>query len=363
MEQHAVPQPITSYEFRLVGDMTLKQFGKLASGVILALIVYGINPAPGILKWALIMLFVGLGVGMAFLPFQGRPLDVWIVSFFKRIYSPTQYVWRMGGPLNIRPSYEQATNQSSNDQPWIQRQTAEDREQKTDDRFQKTEYSNQQVASSKQPVISPSDLSSVGNIDQKVTPPVFPSDTELWHEGKPLQPSEITPEAQTKEAPTVLYDSPQYPQLPQSPISPQSPLDQVTVGKTTIYSADSQNQPATDHRSLITDNRPTVPPAFNPSLVIPTLPDIPNILGGFVKNTEGKLVEGAIIEVRDSVLNPVRAFKTNKLGQFQIATPLPNGIYEIETEKDGLTFDIIKIELKGEILPPFEIIAKQNIVH
>ena len=93
MEQHPVPQPLTSYEFRLVGDMTLKQFFKLASGVILALIVYGINP-PAFIKWPLIILFVLIGVGMAFLPLEGRPLDVWIVAFFKRIYSPTQYLWK-----------------------------------------------------------------------------------------------------------------------------------------------------------------------------------------------------------------------------------------------------------------------------
>jgi len=93
MQQHPVPQPITSYEFRLVGDMTLKQFGKLASGIILALIVYGINP-PGFIKWPLIILFAGIGIAMAFLPFGGRPIDVWIIAFIKRIYSPTLYLWQ-----------------------------------------------------------------------------------------------------------------------------------------------------------------------------------------------------------------------------------------------------------------------------
>ena len=124
----------------------------------------------------------------------------------------------------------------------------------------------------------------------------------------------------------------------------------------------NNQQSTTSNQQSTSNNRKTVPPVFNPSLIIPTLPAIPNILGGFVKNAEGKLVEGAIIEVRDATLSPVRAFKTNKLGQFQIATPLPNGIYEIETEKDNLTFDIIKVELRGEILPPFEIVAKGKAV-
>ena len=35
METHPVPQNISSYEFRLVGDMTLKQFLYLAGGILL----------------------------------------------------------------------------------------------------------------------------------------------------------------------------------------------------------------------------------------------------------------------------------------------------------------------------------------
>ena len=354
MEQHPVPQPITSYEFRLVGDMTLKQFGKLASGVILALIVYGINPAPGILKWALIMLFTGLGVGMAFLPFQGRPLDTWIISFFKRIYSPTQYVWRMAGQLNLKPSYEQVIETPANYQPLLQTQPprpkvdspwAEDTRSKTDTTINNKQQTTDPIVSI--PPISP------------ITPIITTNESKSWHKGSPIQPPKlILAESKPEETPTVLYDSPQSPLSPISPQSSQSSLSQVAVGKTTIYSADSPSSPNIQYP--ISNIRKTVPPVFNPSLIIPTLPNIPNILGGFVKNTEGKLVEGAIIEVRDASLNPVRAFKTNKLGQFQIATPLPNGIYEIETEKDSLTFDIIRIELKGEILPPFEIIAKQT---
>ena len=64
------------------------------------------------------------------------------------------------------------------------------------------------------------------------------------------------------------------------------------------------------------------------------------------------------MEIRDSQGNPVRAFKTNKLGQFLSATPLHPGEYEIETEKEGFEFDIIKVSLEGKILSPIEIISK-----
>lgn len=91
MEQHPVPQHIASYEFRLVGDMTLKQFLQVAGGGLVALLFYA-SPLPGIIKWPLI-LFSGLtGTALAFLPFEERPLSIWIVAFIKAIYSPTKYL-------------------------------------------------------------------------------------------------------------------------------------------------------------------------------------------------------------------------------------------------------------------------------
>ena len=55
---------------------------------------------------------------------------------------------------------------------------------------------------------------------------------------------------------------------------------------------------------------------------------------------------------------PVRALKTNKLGQFSGSTPLPNGTYTLELEKDGFTFDVLQIELGGEVVPPLPIMSK-----
>lgn len=258
MEQHPVPQPITSYEFRLVGDMTLKQFAKLASGVILALIVYGIDP-PALIKWFLIFLFAGLGAAMAFIPFEGRPIDTWIIAFIKRIYSPTQYIWRP------KP---QATSYKS------------------------------QITNKSQTTITDKQLPITAN--QPPVPPVSPVPT---------------------------------------------PVPTRTPDLTTLFKA----EPAKEK---------TVEARFVPDVIIPATPSIPNIIVGLTHKPDGKIIEGAILEIRDTAGNPVRALKSNKLGQFQIATPLPSGSYEIEIEKDNVRFDIIKIELKGEIVPPIEIISK-----
>jgi hypothetical protein len=46
------------------------------------------------------------------------------------------------------------------------------------------------------------------------------------------------------------------------------------------------------------------------------------------------------------------------LGHFIIVTPLANGTYEIITEKEGINFEPVSFEAKGEIIPPMAINAK-----
>jgi hypothetical protein len=72
-----------------------------------------------------------------------------------------------------------------------------------------------------------------------------------------------------------------------------------------------------------------------------------------------EMIEGAILEIKNNQGMSVRALKSNKLGQFRIATPLENGSYQIEVEKEGLNFDIIKIEARGEVIAPLCIKTKQ----
>ena len=86
MQQHPVPQNISSYEFRLVGDMTLKQFFQLAGGVLVAFILYK-TALPGILKWPLMSISALTGVLLAFVPINGRPFSQWLYAFFKAVYS------------------------------------------------------------------------------------------------------------------------------------------------------------------------------------------------------------------------------------------------------------------------------------
>jgi HEAT repeat protein len=68
------------------------------------------------------------------------------------------------------------------------------------------------------------------------------------------------------------------------------------------------------------------------------------------------------VTVKDKDGMPLRALKTNRLGQFAASTQLPNGIYFVETEDPRLryTFDRAQITLNGSIVPALEIFAKSE---
>ena len=93
MEQHPVPQNITTFQFRLIGDMTIKQFAYLAGGAIIAYIAYKL-PLPFFITWPLAIFSALLGFGLAFVPVEERPMDVWILSFLKNTYNPTLFIWQ-----------------------------------------------------------------------------------------------------------------------------------------------------------------------------------------------------------------------------------------------------------------------------
>src|SRR3990172_2477696 len=93
MEQHPLPQDITAYKFHLVGSMTLKQFLELAGGIVLAWLIFS-SSLNFLIKWTLAPTIAFFGFALAFIPIEDRPLDQWILNFFKAIYQPTQFVYR-----------------------------------------------------------------------------------------------------------------------------------------------------------------------------------------------------------------------------------------------------------------------------
>jgi len=87
-------------------------------------------------------------------------------------------------------------------------------------------------------------------------------------------------------------------------------------------------------------------------------PTAPNMISGSVKDLGGHLIEGATLIIRDGNNDPVRALKTNKLGQFSTTTPLLNGGYKIEVLSSTYSFDIIRLVINGNVVKPINFQAK-----
>ncbi len=346
MKQHPVPQHISSYEFHLIGDMTLKQFGYLLAGGIIAFLFY-ISSFNFLIKSGGLVFSLLLGISFAFLSLQERPLDRWVINFFKAIYSPTKYVWKKSKRL---PVYLQITPPSLHkiQQTLLQKEPSK--------KVPLAEY----LQSLPQPLTQPtlaektevSRLEKISHLLQ--TPLIYPSPQvpipppEVQKEGLKIRPltqkeniRKVKFQAKTQPPPPL-----KKPKRTKAPSLPKQPITK-TPQRTLKIIKPSPRPP-----------KPTSKAILKPTLPFPEKPTRPNLIIGMVKDKNGKIVENAILEIQDQKGIPQRALKTNKLGQFRIATPLKNGTFSILVEKEGLNFDTIKITLSGKTVPPIEIQAK-----
>ena len=102
----------------------------------------------------------------------------------------------------------------------------------------------------------------------------------------------------------------------------------------------------------------TVAPTPAVGRMAPQPSNIANVVVGLVRDHNGLLLTDVVVVVKDKDGEPVRALKSNKVGQFAISTPLPSGDYTISLGKDGYNFDTIAVTLDGQIFQPIEIRSK-----
>lgn len=337
-EQHPIPQQISSYQFRLVGDMTLKQFFQVGAGALIAIILYSSN-LPGYVKWPLILISFLFGVALAFFPLEDRPLSKWLVLFAKSIYSPTLYVWMNNYQ---KPQYfqEEALVQDTAvytpPAPPVAEETPAELEQTEQQFLEKVDTFSDSAVPTQLPDVTPQEAPlTIDAITPAVPAAVSSVATAITEEEKkePIQVPTQAPVAVEKSDKTAEFDT-------------QTQQEITDVG--------------TDINPMVGQKLENVASAqFSNEASPPIPPTRPNIIVGQVMDNNGKIVENAILEVKDEEGISRRALRTNKLGHFISVTPLMDGKYDIITEKDGLSFDPISINANGEIIPPIAIRAKQ----
>lgn len=328
MQQHPIPQNVTQYQFRLVGDMTLKQFLELASGLVLAYLFFASNLI-FIIKWPLIILSILFGAGLAFFPLEDRPLDQWIINFIKSIYAPTRFTWQKTNKIPRLFLFEAHAPEIVN----------------TITKTIKAPI----VASGHSPV---SDLSTQEKSLVKSIDSIFGTTPKIEANVVPIVETDVSKPSisvrKLKPASELVGVAIHTP--PQVPIS---------ISKTEKITEIKSPEPSTTNVIFATPSAPKVAPSqvrsVPKNIVLPASPKNPNLITGVVVDQAGKLVENAIVQIVSSDGIPQRAMKTNSLGQFYTSTPLSPATYVIEVDKVGLTFAPQQIVVNNTILSPVEL--------
>ncbi len=437
MEQHPIPQNVTTFQFRLIGDMTIKQFGYLAGGLILGYIAYKL-PLPFFFTWPLALFFGLGGFGFAFVPVEERPMDVWVLSFLKNVYSPTQYLWQ-----KQKKDAETSTAPTSFADV-LTRHTTTKRAKMPEQPSVPVQHPHPAVVSAnvRRGFISDLLRAFTHRPPKATTHPVQPVSTQVrprshtmfisewlvepfgWLRAliqtispskkavPPTPPGLFTPakeasitgarlDLSTPQAtqPALLTPSPQaleekaalelrlaslqqelatktatdarlkelQAQIAQA-LGEKAKMEQELTSLRQQLTSQTKSAPVTLRPASVAQPQtpsPTVrivPPDMATKMGLPRLTTFPNVITGILKDSSGNLLPGVLVTVRDKDDIPVRALKTNKLGQFAASTPLPNGTYTIDIEdpRGQFLFDRIQLTLVGDIAPAVEVTAKNQ---
>ncbi len=429
MDNHPIPQDVTGFQFKLVGDMTLKQFAYLAVGAVMGWVFYQLS-INFLIKIPLMFAFPGLGVGLAFIPIAGRPMDTMFINFFKAVVIPNQYIYdKVGGQiLAFTPSIKKINNSR---QTAAQNATALEKYLKSLPQQSNNPLDQKENTFFQSLAFAPSQPHVVPQPTQMYTIPPAPPQVQPQEETQPPTPV-MPPEppvatsapAMPAEPPVVTYQLPTQAQLPtieqqeqfleqesqilqqqiatarqteamqtQAPqaqaahnqvsqfeqqlnevLSQKAALEQQLQTLTQqLQTQQQQAAPVSVQSQPVNVNTPSatptpvaeqpivssVPKEMGAKVGLPITPDAENVLSGIVKDSRGNVLPHILIEVRNREGTPIRAFKTNTLGQFASATALLNGEYTIELEDPSGThkFQSIPLSVTGQIILPFEIIS------
>lgn len=412
MEQHPVPRNISSFQFHLIGDMTLRQFAYMAGGCVSAFLVLKFFPLPALVKWPIAAVFTFGGLAFAFLPIQERPLDKWLIAFIKSINSPTQYLWIKDNyipdillrgytstQMKTMPQVHQEAHADAKKKletylatlPNAPLQTINNREKnylnQTMELFNSvggtTYVPNVQkniqsglIMPQQAPVNLPVNITN-RPVKADLSTPVVPTIKSV-----PIGKGEPVENVSVSQHPPIVKEKPlaenkhaeakedKFNEIIQKNAKLEEELNKLKAELTKSQSSPTVSTEAKDKPNIIKPleaaekKEPTIKTVTAKNAVneigMPNLPQVPNLIMGVIKDMQNKLLPNIILTIKDTKGIPHRALKTNRLGQFSTATPLQNGVYHIEAE-DPLkryVFDIAEINLVGKIFLPIEIDAK-----
>ena len=329
--------------------MTLKQFAEIAVGVVIAVIIYNTNLI-AFIKWPLIILSAGFGVMIAFVPIEERPLDHWITTFIKRLYSPTKFYWKK--ETEIPFAFTHIKREKTKEEEDFEIDLTPARRQRIKEYLNSVSPNTQQDQLDSEEQQKMSDILAQYN-EVKVT--------EITAKPQKVKPR-LTPKPRNlakkrtiseKNSENIIFQQQQKTQQLEKGMSPQ-------VKDTNLTEAPQLETAAINPEEIQVEKNqqfelPENKVSTNDTLPFPKQPDKPNTLVGMVLTPDNKLVDHAVVEIKSNQGQVINALKTNLLGQFTLSTALPNGTYVVSVKKEGFNFPDQTISLSGNLVSPLEI--------
>jgi hypothetical protein len=333
MREHPIPQDITSYRFHLIGNMTLKQFAEILAGFVIAFIIFK-SGLPNIIRLPFAFFFAGLGTMAAFVPIEERPLDHWIVTFFKALFKPTKFYWKREPQVPdlffYKPSSDSIEFQGQTDLSPARKnrvyQFLQSINQTKEDTLDEFDQAQQQKIGS---ILS--------QFDQL----------------------KVTVQSSTKELvkPSLKVRIRQIRNLGENSVSAIKPSIPTPQPTTTFFKMAAPRDGAIT--SVKTTPQPKTTEEPSRSINLPETQVATGQVAGTVLSASNQLVTDALIEVKDTEGKTITAVNSNSLGQFFISQQLPLGTYSLVTVAPDSKFEPQQITLGEDALDPVEIKAVQ----
>lgn len=381
-QNHPIPQDVTGFQFKIIGDMTVKQFAYLAGSAVLAWVFYQL-PIISLIKIPVAIFLGGLGPALAFLPIEGRPMDLMVYNFIKALFNPTRYIYQKSGgstwlntvtsqkpsqnwqkpdahlEINQTPIISQTdkvnTKSSFPPLPIIQNTAPNLQNQTTFARIMSMHSSSPSQNNPTIPAPKPTEeIQDDKNEALKKKVEALEKDIETTRKEK----EELEQKRSTLSIPQQQESSTLEKQL-QAVLAQKEDLTKRLIAMQQKIELQQDNVFAPTMTALKTQTQyvKQIPKGMGKNIGLPVAPEAPNIITGIIKDPRGNPLGNILVEVKDKEGNPVRAFKTNGLGKFVSATALANGSYTIlfEDPKGQNKFDAIGFEAIGEPILPIEV--------
>lgn len=406
MENHPIPQDVTGFQFRLIGDMTVKQFGYVGVGFVFATLFIFVFPLPFLVKLPLAILCGGSGLALAFVPLEGRAMDIMAYNFTKALFAPNQYLYKkLGGQflpelsthVKIHVAQSSSTPKAQNLEQFLQtlHQQQPNKLDKKEQQFINSLAAQplvppiaihpvmvqQQTTNIPPQPLTPQTtaqtflLQTTGGNHPGIAPVQQPQQQKNNDEEKKLQKEVAilkkeldqaknaeSQQQMTHQAETSMHQKTvELEQFLQEALAQKQQLEsQLLTLKKTMEEKQQAYTPGTMQAQQVTQNVKKIATKADAKVVgAPLVPEVPNLITGVIKDPRGNFLPNILIEIKNREGNPVRAFKTNQVGQFASATALQNGIYTVEFEdpKNVHKFDMVELTVDGSIIFPLEVIS------